>query len=101
MRCPRWPRRPAMREIIEGIHAEVPGLMIVVRLSVFDTVPYRRGPHGTGEPDPGDTSGFGFGVLGADGMSLTAPDRLNSKVWLLLALLGALLCLIGWYRAVT
>mgnify|MGYP003694442637 CR=1 FL=1 len=29
-----------MREIIEGIHAEVPGLMIVVRLSVFDTVPY-------------------------------------------------------------
>ena len=33
-------------------------------------------------------------------MSLTAPDRLNSKVWLLLALLGAVLGLVGWYRAV-
>ena len=32
-----------MREIIEGIRAEVPGLMIGVRLSVFDTVPYRPG----------------------------------------------------------
>ena len=63
-----------MREIIEGIHAEVPGLMIVVRLSVFDTVPYRRGPHGTGEPDPGDTSGFGFGVLGDDGMDAALDD---------------------------
>ncbi len=34
-------------------------------------------------------------------MGLTVPDRLNSKVWLLLALLGAFLGLVGWYRAVT
>ena len=45
-----------MREILEGIRAEVPGLMIGVRLSVFDTVPYRPGAHGIGEPDPGDAS---------------------------------------------
>ena len=34
-------------------------------------------------------------------MGLTTPDRLYSKVWLALALLGAFLCLIGWYRTLT
>jgi 2,4-dienoyl-CoA reductase-like NADH-dependent reductase (Old Yellow Enzyme family) len=63
-----------MREIIEGIHADVPGLMIGVRLSVFDTVPYRRGAHGVGEPDPGDAAGFGFGVLTAEGMDTALED---------------------------
>jgi 2,4-dienoyl-CoA reductase-like NADH-dependent reductase (Old Yellow Enzyme family) len=63
-----------MRDIIQGIHAEVPGLMIVVRLSVFDTVPYRKGPAGTGEPDSGETGGFGFGLLGADGMDAALED---------------------------
>ena len=63
-----------MREIVEGIRADVPGLMIGVRLSVFDTVPYRPGAHGIGEPDPGDASGFGFGVLGADGMAAALDD---------------------------
>jgi hypothetical protein len=29
---------------------------------------------------------------------LTTPDPLNLKVWLLLAVLGALLCVIGWYQ---
>jgi 2,4-dienoyl-CoA reductase-like NADH-dependent reductase (Old Yellow Enzyme family) len=63
-----------MREIIEGIRAEVPGLKIVVRLSVFDTAPYRRGPEGTGEPDSGETGDFGFGVLGAQGMGAALDD---------------------------
>src|SRR4029434_156461 len=48
-----------MREIIEGIRAEVPGLMIGVRLSVFDTVPYQRGPDGTGEPASGGNGDLG------------------------------------------
>ena len=26
------------------------------------------------------------------------PDRLNVRVWLLLAIVGAVLCVIGWYR---
>jgi hypothetical protein len=34
-------------------------------------------------------------------MGLKVPDRLNSRVWLALALLGAFLCLVGWYRAFT
>ena len=54
-----------MREIIEGIRAEVPGLMIGVRLSVFDTVPYRpRTARHRASPIPATPSGFGFGVLG-------------------------------------
>jgi 2,4-dienoyl-CoA reductase-like NADH-dependent reductase (Old Yellow Enzyme family) len=42
-----------MRRIIEGIRAHVPGLGIVVRLSVFDMVPYRKRPSDhIGEPEP-------------------------------------------------
>ena len=31
-------------------------------------------------------------------MGTTTPDRLNLRVWLMLALLGAILCFVGWYR---
>lgn len=27
-----------------------------------------------------------------------APDSTNLRVWLMLAILGAVLCVIGWYR---
>src|SRR5262249_32167463 len=40
-----------MRQVIEGIHAEASGLKIVVRLSAFDTVPFRQRPDGVGEPE--------------------------------------------------
>jgi 2,4-dienoyl-CoA reductase-like NADH-dependent reductase (Old Yellow Enzyme family) len=40
-----------MRRVIERIRAEVPGLQVVVRLSVFDMVPYRKRPDGIGEPE--------------------------------------------------
>ena len=41
-----------MRTIIEGINADVPGLAIVVRLSAFDTIPYRKRADGIGEAEP-------------------------------------------------
>ena len=41
-----------MRTIIDGIRAEVPGLLIGVRLSAFDMVPFRKRGDGVGEPDP-------------------------------------------------
>ena len=63
-----------LREIIEGIRAEVPGLMIGVRLSVFDTVPYRPGADRVGEPEPDDPGGFGFGVLTGQGMDAALED---------------------------
>ena len=43
-----------MRQVIERIRAEVPGLQVVVRLSVFDMVPYRKRADGVGEPEPTD-----------------------------------------------
>lgn len=41
-----------LRSVIQAIRAAVPRLQIVVRLSVFDTVPFRKDPAGVGEPEP-------------------------------------------------
>jgi hypothetical protein len=30
-----------------------------------------------------------------------APDRMNTRVWLILAILGAVLCIVGWYRYIS
>jgi hypothetical protein len=27
-------------------------------------------------------------------------DRLNGRLWLMLVIVGAVLCIIGWYRAI-
>ena len=60
-----------MRTVIEGIKANVPGLSIVVRISAFDTVPYRKRQDGVGEPEgadpePGRSAGPGFCVVEDD-----------------------------------
>jgi NADPH2 dehydrogenase len=49
------------RQVIEGIRATVPGLQMVVRVSVFDFVPYRKNADGVGVPEElnGDAPGFG------------------------------------------
>jgi hypothetical protein len=31
-------------------------------------------------------------------MQTNSPDRLSVRVWLFLAAIGAILCVIGWYR---
>jgi hypothetical protein len=31
-------------------------------------------------------------------MASDVPDRLNLRVWAMLAIVGAILCIIGWYR---
>jgi NADPH2 dehydrogenase len=53
-----------LREVVEGIRTEVPGLEIGVRLSIFDLVPFRAGPEGTGEPAAEGTYRFAFGGNG-------------------------------------
>lgn len=63
-----------LREIVDGIRAEVPGLGIGVRLSAFDFVPFRPGADGVGEPTPfdGPTYDFAFGGDGTGvGIDLT------------------------------
>jgi len=54
-----------LRNVIDGIRANVPELRIAVRLSAFDTVPYRKRADGIGEPEP-SADAQGFGVMGDD-----------------------------------
>ena len=56
-----------MREIIDGIRAQAPGLRIVVRLSAFDLVPHRKSAEGVGVPaiDAG-TYRAAFGLIRND-----------------------------------
>ena len=53
-----------LREIVAGIRAEAPGLEIGVRLSVFDSVPWRKAGDGVGVPEA-PTAGYraAFGLL--------------------------------------
>jgi 2,4-dienoyl-CoA reductase-like NADH-dependent reductase (Old Yellow Enzyme family) len=50
--------------VVDGIRAQVPKLGIGVRVSVIDSVPYRKSPEGPGVPETG-AEGYqhGFGVL--------------------------------------
>jgi NADPH2 dehydrogenase len=65
-----------LRSIIEGIRATVPGLIVGVRLSAFDTVPYRKGARGVGEPETTDAAyRSAFGLLVGDMDAALADAR--------------------------
>jgi len=52
-----------LRSIVEGIRATVPGLRLVVRLSAFDMIPFRKSDSGIGVPEESVApygSAFGF-----------------------------------------
>jgi NADPH2 dehydrogenase len=61
-----------LREVVTGVRSVAPGLTLAVRLSAFDTVPFRSDPHGSepGKPGRGIPESFkellpyrwGFGV---------------------------------------
>src|SRR5262249_29990 len=55
-----------LRRVIEGIRANVPGLGVGVRLSVFDTVPYKKSSTGVGQPEERAHASYGFAVLADD-----------------------------------
>jgi 2,4-dienoyl-CoA reductase-like NADH-dependent reductase (Old Yellow Enzyme family) len=63
-----------LTEIIQGIRSAVPELAIVVRVSVFDMVPHRKGPDGIGVPEPVSGDEPGFGVLRDDDMDAALED---------------------------
>lgn len=50
-----------LREIVTGIRAEAPGLEIGVRLSVFDWMPFQKGPDETGVPSVEPEYNLAFG----------------------------------------
>jgi len=64
------------REVVAGIRAEAPSLEIGVRLSVFDFVPFQKGPDGVGVPV--SSSGpyrYAFGGDGTGtGIDLSEPS---------------------------
>ncbi len=64
-----------LRIIIDGVRAEAPHLHIAVRLSVFDTVPYRKGADGRGVPEtsPADYP-LGFGVMEGEDLETALED---------------------------
>ena len=65
-----------LRSIIEGIRATVPGLIVGVRLSAFDTVPYRKDARGVGEPETTDAAyRSAFGLLAHDMEAALADAR--------------------------
>ncbi|WP_324668768.1 oxidoreductase [Geochorda subterranea] len=58
-------RTRLLREVIGAVRREAPELLIAVRLSAFDMVPFRKGPDGVGEPEPHRhllPYRYGFGV---------------------------------------
>ncbi|WP_435011099.1 NADH:flavin oxidoreductase [Tundrisphaera lichenicola] len=64
-----------LREVVEGIRAEVPGLAVGVRVSILDLVPFRPGPDGTGEPASTGPYRFAFGGDGTGlGVNLAEPS---------------------------
>jgi NADPH2 dehydrogenase len=63
-----------LRQVIEAIRSAAPGLTIVVRLSVFDTVPYRKDAAGVGVAEQSESArSVGFGLLG-DGAADGVPE---------------------------
>ncbi len=64
-----------LANIVAGIRATAPGLEIGVRLSAFDTVPYRPGPVRTGVPEtPPDEYSYAFGPLNDEDLDATLAD---------------------------
>jgi len=65
-----------LRSIVDGIRATAPGLAIGVRLSAFDTVPFRKNACGVGEPETATSSyRWAFGLLDEDMDAALADAR--------------------------
>jgi NADPH2 dehydrogenase len=81
-----------LREIVAGIRAEVPGLGIGVRLSIFDFVPFQPGTTEDRTGVPQQSSGYQY-AFGGDGKGLGINlDEPQQFLELLTALKIDLLC---------
>ena len=75
-----------LREIVAGIRRDAPGLLIGVRLSAFDLIPFRMGDHRRGEPES-----FRGQYPYAFGADPSNPLRINlTETYQFLDLLGQL-----------
>jgi len=57
-----------LTQIIRGIQSAVPGLGIVVRVSIFDVPPHRKGAADVGVPEQTTGGEPGFGVMSGENM---------------------------------
>jgi 2,4-dienoyl-CoA reductase-like NADH-dependent reductase (Old Yellow Enzyme family) len=55
-----------LSEVVEGIRSEAPGLVIGVRLSAFDFIPFQKGENGQGVPMAFENSDYHY-AFGGDG----------------------------------
>ena len=64
-----------LRQVIAGIRAAVPSLIIGVRLSAFDMVPHRKGEEDVGVPEgsPADAKA-GFGLLAGENLDAALKE---------------------------
>lgn len=68
-----------LREIVAGIRAATADLMIAVRVSIFDFVPYTMGEDAIGVPEPEADPRLAFGGDGTGlGINLSEPSELIS-----------------------
>ncbi|MEO6239325.1 MAG: NADH:flavin oxidoreductase [Vicinamibacterales bacterium] len=65
-----------LRSIVEGVRATVPGLRLVVRLSAFDMLPFRKSESGVGVPEDPAAPFSAFGLLdsGAEDLDAALAD---------------------------
>jgi NADPH2 dehydrogenase len=68
-----------LREIVDGIRAEIPGLEIGIRLSAFDFIPFKPGADGIGVPENWSLNTTYCYAFGGDdtgtGIDLTEPHQ--------------------------
>jgi 2,4-dienoyl-CoA reductase-like NADH-dependent reductase (Old Yellow Enzyme family) len=70
-----------LRDVVAGIRAEAPGLEIGVRLSIFDFVPFHKGPDRVGVPMVRGPYRHAFGGDGTGlGIDLTEPSALLAQL---------------------
>jgi 2,4-dienoyl-CoA reductase-like NADH-dependent reductase (Old Yellow Enzyme family) len=73
-----------LREIVAGIQRDAPGLMVGVRLSAFDMIPFRMGGDRRGEPETfAGRYEYGFGTDETDPrrIDLTETFQLLDTLW--------------------
>lgn len=64
-----------LREIVAGIRRDAPGLLIGVRLSAFDFIPYRKGVDERGEPETfAGEYNFAFGANPANPLEIDLTE---------------------------
>jgi 2,4-dienoyl-CoA reductase-like NADH-dependent reductase (Old Yellow Enzyme family) len=63
-----------LTQVIRGIQSVVPGLGIVVRVSIFDAPPHRKGAGDVGVPEPTTGREPGFGVMAGDDLDGALAD---------------------------